>query len=295
MQSNSENSRFEPSSDEATSVQIHLNRIEPGLKQTSVASTISFLFGVCALATLVLVRPSLILSLPAILFGHVAKANLRRANGELVGWGKARIGKLLGYACFVASSLALFYLDDYRLLVRGAMESERTAVVNAHDRFSPGQLGAIEKQLAAGDKTEFGNDENAARLAAAFRSGLRESLNSVLTHRNQRGLGLDTSGVSCYCYIGQSIVFIAAIPELNGYNGAAEEVLQKAAWQSAILAVQETQAENLNSGVEIAVGLMGRGATEVVMLGSPDSRSDGVPAPTRLEGSAHALVLLINR
>ena len=274
--------------------------IEPGLKQTSLAATISFVFGIGALATLVLVRPSMILSVPAIVFGHIAKSRLRSSNGELVGWGKARIGKLLGYFCLVVSASLFFYLAEYRLLLRGALESERTVVVNAGGKFSPGQLGQIERKLAKGDIISFGNNETAGDLASKFRRELRASLNKVLTHRDNKGLGLDTSGISCYCQFSsiddKQVCFIASIPELSGYNGAAENVLKKAAWQSALLAVRgiddaadeenEDAAGNLveepriSSGRNfigsIAVGLMERSKSEVVLLGATDSTNDAV-------------------
>ena len=290
-----------------------LARIEPGLKQTSVAATISFVFGVGAVATLALVRPSIILSVPAILFGHFAKSRLRSSNGELVGWGKARIGKLLGYFCLVVSTLLFFYLAEYRLLFRGALESERTAVVNAEGKFSPGRLGQIERKLAKGDATSFGNNELAGDMADKFRRELRESLNKVLTHRDDKGLGLDTTGISCYCQFSnpesKQICFIAAIPELSGYNGAAENVLKKAAWQSALLAVRllsdvtdeesedpasdlEVEAETKNGGEfagEVAVGLMEGAKCEVVMLGKIDSTNESVSLPETVEDGGDRL------
>ena len=301
-------------------------RIEPGLKQTSLAATISFVFGVGALATLVFVRPAMILSVPAILFGHLAKSSLRSANGELVGWGKARIGKLLGYFCLVVSGLLFFYLSEYRLLFRGALESERTAVVNAVGKFSPGLLGQVEQKLAKGDTTSFGNNETAGDLASAFRRQLRASLNKVLTHRDEKGLGLDTTGISCYCQFSdpeaKQATFIAAIPELSGYNGAAEEVLTKAAWQSALLAMQgldnmgkrineaQAQAEaedaaeelgletgrsgNAKFAAQIAVGLMESSKCEVVMLGAVDPAIEPFPQPQAIENGNDRLTELIS-
>ena len=301
-----------------------ITRIEPGLKQTSLAATISFVFGVGALATLVFVRPAMILAVPAILFGHIAKSSLRSANGELVGWGKARIGKLLGYFCLVVSVLLFFYISEYRLLFRGAMESERTAVVNAVGKFSPGLLGQVEKKLANGDTTSFGNNQTAGDLASAFRRHLRASLNKVLTHRDDKGLGLDTSGISCYCQFSdpaaKQVSFLAAIPELSGYNGAAEEVLKQAAWQSALLAMQvlddtgkrinkaEAEDVELVEGLEfeppnsngarfaarVAVGLMEAAKCEVVILGSLDPASDPFPLPESIENSNDRLVELIS-
>ena len=284
------------------------------MKQTSLAATTSFVFGVGALITLVLVRPSMILSVPAILFGHIAKSRLRSSNGELVGWGKARIGKLLGYFCLVISVMLFTRLADYRLLFRGALESERTAVVNAEAKFSPGRLGEVERKLIEGDTTSFGDDKTAGDLAASFRRNLRESLNKVLTHRDGKGVGLDTTGISCYCQFSNlepnQISFIAAIPELSGFNGAAEDVLKKAAWQSAILATRsmeemtnqdsdnleaEPQNENRDRFAgEVAVGLMEKTRCELVMRGTIGLNNDTFSAPETIDQTSDELAKLIN-
>lgn len=269
------------------------HRIEPGLKQTAVTSTISFVLGVGALLSLVFVYPAMILSLPAILFGHIAKLSLRKANGELVGWGKARIGKLLGYICLAVSIFVFLNMDNYRLLWRGAMNSERTAVAKVGNKFSDGSLGEIEKTLALEETTEFGNNETAEELAAAFRRELRQSLNSVLTHRDNKGLGLDTSGISCYCYLDESIFFIAAVPELGKFNGAAEEVLQKAAWQSAVLASRGNGYEEMDG--ELLVGLMEATRCETVLVGSINSLANGVPAPEKVESGGSEIAKILQQ
>ncbi len=270
------------------------------------------MFGVCALLSLLLVRPAFILSLPAIIFGHCAKANLRRQKGELAGWGKARIGELLGYFCLLASVLSYFHLDGYRLLVRGAMESERTQSVNAHIQFDDGRLGAVEKRLVDGDTTDFGNNEYASSLSANFRRQLRSSLNLVLTRRGEKGLGLETSGISCYCHVLDSVCFIAAIPDLNGYNGAADDVLKKAAWQSAVLAITQTPEtkpqmhgptrdamrvpnNGTRHGQKLAVGLMERSSVQTVLVGWVDLQPDGVKAPQRIENDGSVLVEFVNQ
>ena len=276
---------------EKTSAAEATHRIEPGLKQTAVTSTISFVFGVAALLSLVLVYPAMILSPPAIVFGHIAKFTLRKAKGELVGWGKARIGKLLGYICLAVSILLFLNLDDYRLLWRGAMNSERTAVAKAGDTFSEGALGEIERKLAQEETTNFGNNETAEKLAAAFRRDLRQSLNFVLTHRDNKGLGLDTSGISCYCHVDNKILFIAAVPELSQYNGAAEEVLQKSAWQSAVLASRANGFDDMD--MELLVGFMEATQCETVLIGTLNSQSDGVPAPDKTELGGSEIVEML--
>ncbi len=254
------------------------HRIEPGLKQTAVTSTISFVFGVGALLSLVLVYPAMVFSLPAIAFGHIAKLTLRKANGELVGWGKARIGKLLGYFSLVASVLLFLNLDDYRLLLRGVKNSERTVVAKAGNDFNAGSLGEIERKLANGETRVFGNNEAAEALAAAFRRELRQALNSVLTHRDSKGLGLETSSISCYGHVDGGIFFIAAIPELSQYNGAAEDVLRKSAWQSAVLAVRENDLEGLDINGKLLVGFTESTKCETVLVGTLKSQTNGAPA-----------------
>jgi len=313
LESNTEIPTTQESADAQSAI-----RIEPGLKQTAVTSTLSFVFGIGALLSLVLVYPAMILALPAIGFGHIAKVTLRNAKGELVGWGKARMGKLLGYFCLVVSVVLFLNLEDYRLLLRGAINSERTAVARLSDEFSEGPLGEIERKLAAGATTEFGNNETAEKLAAAFRQDLRQSLNSVLTHRDNKGLGLDTSGISCYCHVDEAIWFIAALPELSQYNGAAEDVMRKSAWQAAVLAIDgnvlgnianegdasegATGGEDANEGGategdanngadnkgnsaerKLSVGLMEAKHCESVLVGTFSSEANGAPAPDRIE------------
>ena len=271
------------------------HRIEPGLKQTAVTSTLSFVFGVGALLTLVLVHPALILSVPAIVFGHVAKFTLRQSNGELVGWGKARIGKILGYFSLVAAVLLFFNIDDYRLLLRGVKNSERTVVAKAGEDFSPGGLGEIERRLAAGQTRVFANSETAEKLAAAFRRELRQALNFVLTHRDEKGLGLDTSGVSCYGHVDGDVFFVAAIPDLSQYNGAAEDVLRKAAWQSAVLALREDSQEDEPLDRKLLVALMESARCETVLVGSLNSQSNGAPAPARVEYEVVQIVDILSK
>ena len=269
-------------------------RIEPGLKQTAVTSTISFVCGVGALLSLVLVHPAMILSLPAILFGHIAKANLKQSNGDLVGWGKARIGKLLGYFCLAVSVWLFFNLESYRLMVRGAMNSERTAVVKAGQDFDDGRLGEIERKLTDGDTRDFGNNEIAGDLAFAFRRELRKALNSVLTHRDNKGLGLDTSGISCYCDVDGGVVFIAAVPELSQYSGAADEVLRKSVWQSAVLAMRESEFQAADGEEQLVIGLMESTRCETVLIGTLSSQFDGVPGPEREENDGSQIAQMLN-
>ncbi len=271
------------------------DRIEPGLKQTAVTATVSFVFGIGALLCLVLVYPAMILSLPAIAFGHIAVVVLRAANGELVGWGKARIGKLLGYACLVFSTVLFLNLDEYRLVWRGVKNSERTTVDVAGDGFSAGGLGAIERELARGETSVLGNNEAAEDLADAFRRKLRQSLNSVLTHRDNKGLGLDTSGISCYCHVNVGVFFIAAVPELNQYNGAAEDVLLRSAWQSALLAVQENSVDGMGWDAKLLVGVMESAQCETVLVGSLNSLSDGVAAPDSVELNGEQIVRMLQQ
>ncbi len=243
--------------------------------------------------SLVLVHPAMILSLPAIAFGHIAKVTLRKANGELVGWGKARIGKLLGYFCLVVSVLLFLKLDDYRLIWRGVKNSERTVVAAAGNDFSAGRLGEIERKLAGGESKVLGNNDPAEELAAAFRRELRQSLNLVLTHRDDKGLGLDTSGISCYCHVDDGVFFIAAIPELSQYNGAAEDVLRKSAWQSAVLALRGNDSDD-SDGVELdgklMVGFMELARCETVLVGTLNTRSNGAPAPESTEHDGSPIV-----
>lgn len=274
------------STDEESLAAGAVERIEPGLKQTAVTSTISFVFGVGALLSLVLVHPAMILSLPAIVFGHIANFSLVKANGELVGWGKARIGKLLGYFCLAVSVLLFLNLDDYRLLWRGVKNSERTVVAKSANDFSAGGLGDIERRLAGGQTKVSGNNETAENLAAEFRRALRQSLNLVLTHRDNKGLGLDTSGITCYCHMDAGVLFMASIPELNQYNGAAEDVLRKSAWQSAVLALRDEGLDGLE-GVdvdgELLVGFMESTKCEIVLVGSLNSQFNGMPVPDSVE------------
>lgn len=270
-------------------------RIEPGLKQTAVTATISFVFGVGALVSLVLVQPAIILSLPAIAFGHIAKSTLRRANGELVGWGKARIGKLLGYLCLAVSLLLFLNLQDYRLLWRGVKNSERTVVNNEGAVFSAGPLGQIEKRLSQGQAREFGNCETADELVSEFRRELRQALNSVLTHRDGKGVGLDTSEIRCYCHVGDGIFFIAAIPELGQYNGAAEDVLRKSAWQSAALALAECDLLGVEGDTQLLVGFMESARCDTVLVGTLNSQSNGAPAYDRLEWDSSRIIELLGQ
>lgn len=279
---------------------------EPGLKQTSVASTISFVFGVGALMTLVLIYPAIIFAGLAICFGHVAKRSLKTSQGELVGWGKARAGKILGYLCLVIALIALVFVGEIRLLVRGAIQSERTGS-GAVDQFSPGALGEIEQQLVAGDRTEFGNTDLAAKMAAVFRRELRQSLNRVLTLQGDRGIGLETSGVSCYSHVDKGVCFMAVIPDLRRYNGAAEVMLQKAAWQAAVIALQSNNVDQ-NQGspravdqdtvhffknTSLMVGLMESKRCQTVLWSSDWSDFRGSPSPESIEDDCSKIAGLI--
>ena len=284
----------EKSTDSDSSATGAAYRLEPGLKQTAVTSTISFVFGVGALLGVVLVYPAMIFSVPAIALGHVAKFTLREANGELVGWGKARIGKLLGYFSLVVSVLLFLNLDDYRLLLRGAKNSERTVIATLGNDFSAGRLGEIEKRLADGDTKVLGNNETAEELAAAFRRELRQVLNSVLTHRDDKGLGLDTSAIGSYCHLDGGVCFIAAITELSQYNGAAEDVLRKAGWQSAVLALRGNLPDGLGLDGKLLVGFMESTQCETVLVGTLNSQSNGAPAPESVEYDGAQIVDAIN-
>lgn len=291
---------------------------EPGLKQTSVASTISFVFGVGSLLTLVLVYPAMILAVLAIVFGHIAKRLLKSSRGELLGWGKARVGTLLGYVCLAAAIVVSFSIDEVRLLVRGAIESERTPQGDGGEWLAVGAWGEIERQLVAGDLTEFGNHEFGEALAAAFRRQLRRALNEVLTREGDRGIGLETSGVSCYCHVSQGVCFVASIPELDRYDAAAVDVLKKAAWQAAVIAVQTTeqgQKVDLRTGDgdfendvqpahrppvaaprnrSLTVGLISGRGCETVMWSSDGSDFNGSPSPETVDQDCSRVIGVIN-
>lgn len=264
---------------------------EHGLKQTSVASTISFVFGLGALATVLLVYPSLVFAVLAILFGKVAKSNLKRSRGQWVGWGKARAGVLLGYVSLAISLMLLVYVSEVRMLVRGAIESERTTAFGAQHRFNRGGLGEIEGQLAAGEVIEFGNTAVGRRLAAEFRRELRKSLNQVLTRRGDRGIGLETSGISCYGHVSDGVCFIAAIPEMDRYDAAADSILKKVAWQSAVVVLGAAEFEPADA--PLAVGLMGSNGCQVVLWSSNWSGFTDVPAPDSVENDCAKIVALM--
>lgn len=266
---------------------------EPELKQTSVAATVSFVFAIGALLTLVLVYPSIILSVMAILCGHIATRILKRSKGQRIGWGKARIGKLLGYFCLTIALVLLMFVGQVRLLVRGALESERTLIVGAGEGFSPGVIGDIERKLAAGDRTDFGNVESAQRLASKFRRELRQMLNQVLTRRDDRDIGLDTSGISACCHVGNGVCFIVSIPELTRFSGAADSLLNQAVWQAAVISLQSIAFESETR--VLAVGLMETQGCQRVLWTSTWDDFHRSPSPQSIDRDRSKLLRVIEQ
>lgn len=230
----------------------------------SALSTSSMVMGLAAVTLLVLVYPAMIAALFAIVLGHIAILVIN-CNGELLGIGRARIGLLLGYGCLLLSAFLFTQLDKGRLLIRGVMASDLSAIQKTSNQYSDGILGKHERLVVENPDSAAGSNETAQELAKAFRKRLKGALKDVLELEDQKGLSWNASRLQCHCFIGRGVVLMVREPGLVGFNDAALGVLSRACWRIAAEITRDSG--SFDAGFPIGICVMGKYGSQTFITG----------------------------
>lgn len=231
----------------------------------SAFSTFSMVMGLAAVILLVLVYPAMIAAIVAIAFGHIAIVMIN-SNGELLGIGRARIGLLLGYVCLLLSAFLFSQIDKGRLLIRGVMASDRSAIEKTSNEYSDGVLGKYERLVVANPDPAAGGNELAQELAKTFRRRLKSALAGVLELEDQKGLSWDASHLQCHCFIGCGVVLMVREPGLVGFNDAALGTLNRACWRIAAEVTRDSG--KFGAGFPIGICVMGKYGSQTFINGT---------------------------
>jgi len=253
-------------------------------------STFSMVMGLASCLLLVLVVPAFATALLAIIFGHISAAHVRANKVELLGLGRSRIGLMLGYLCLAVALFLFPQMDRGRLLVRGMLASDRSAVVEDVAQFSDGILGDYEREVYGSREPSDGDGPVAADMAKGFARELKSQLQDLLELEDGKGLSWNSSGLRCHCYVNSGVVFIVRERDLAGFNDAALEVLAYAAWQVAADTVRSS--EEFEADFPVAICVMGKRRCQTFVMGKAVNVDETLEKPSYVgPDSAEVLAL----
>ena len=84
-------------------------------RKTSKPSQVSMLFGIASLCS-AFFQPLALLSIPAVVFGHIGLSEIKRSQGQLQGKSMAMVGLVAGYFLIIGTAALL------TLFATGAIE-----------------------------------------------------------------------------------------------------------------------------------------------------------------------------
>jgi hypothetical protein len=202
----------------------------------------------------------------AIVTGHIAHYRIRRSAGRLTGRGLSLAGLILGYGSLLLTA-GFFGLGAYW---SGEFGNDPVADVPRQ----PGDLALleVERQIVSDDEGyALGNSNEARERALVFADRMKELDESFFTQTDAT-LKLSGGKYVTWCELRDGrCAFVVHVPEYRRFDDEAKDVLAQLAWMTA----QETAAESLEPGEELAVGLKGVLLYGAVMIGRYDPDYDG--------------------
>ncbi len=209
---------------------------------------------------------SLLTAPVAIVTGHIAHYRIRRSAGRLTGKGLSIAGLALGYASLLLTA---------GLFAFGAYWSGKFGDAPAADiPRKPGEseLLTVERRIVSDDEGyALGNSDEARELARAFADRMKV-LDETFFTQTDANIKLSGGNYVTWCERRDGhCAFIVHVPEYRRFDEEAKDVLAQLAWMTA----QETAAESLEPGEELAVGLKGVLLYGAVMVGEFDPEYDG--------------------
>ncbi len=229
--------------------------------QISGLATISLILGVLSLPLLCFCGLSAVSSLGAIVTGHWALANIRRAAGTLQGRTQAIVGLILGYVMMVVTIGVFAFIKP---AVQDALNREQQQAA-ARRPTADNRLREAEMRVLTGstEDTATGNSPIAKTLAKDYAEALTTMRRNLFT-KAQDGFSLTQGNFVVHCELApQSCAFIVHVPSYRKFTDEAKEQLEDLAWQLG----EEVAASKLTKGDRLAVGLRGTAIYGAVMIG----------------------------
>lgn len=232
----------------------------------SALSIISLLAGIVSPFLVCACYLSLLTSPVAIVTGHIAHYRIRHSGGRLTGKGLSLAGLILGYTGLLMTA-GLFAFGAYWT---GKFGNEPAAEIPRE----PGELALleVERQIVSDDEGyALGNSDEARDLARRFADRMKE-LDETLFTQTDATIKLSGGQYVTWCERRAGrCAFIVHVPEYRRFDDEAKDVLAQLAWMTA----QETAADSLEPGEELAVGLKGVLLYGAVIVGEYDPGYDG--------------------
>lgn len=224
----------------------------PNPSRISKLAVVSLVAAIVSPAGACLCIPALLLSLSAVVGGHVAIVRINRSQRTLTGLGAAIAALVLGYPMLL---LCLALAPSF---VTGLIEGMNEATENS--AASDPLAEAERKILTAGDGAAHGNSPEAIELAQQYSTALKALREAAFTKRDKPGLSLSRGEFVVYCQLSPGkCAFLVHVPDYRNFDADAKDTLADLAWITA----QHTVADTLQPGDSLGVGLKG-----VVLYGS---------------------------
>jgi hypothetical protein len=220
---------------------------------TSSLAVVSMIMGLLSPATACVFFTSLLTAPAAIVMGHLARGQIRRSNGALIGGGMANIGLIAGYLTLPLTVLWMLFV------FRDSDSQQELATVPGAAQFE-----LAEKKIDSDrDGVGLGNTREARSLAESYSASM-DALHKATFKRKGADLELKGDYVT-WCELQEGrCAFLVHVPEYRKFTADAKKSLAELAWQAAQSAVQDT----LDPGDELAVGLKGDILWGDIMVGS---------------------------
>jgi len=230
----------------------------------SLAALFSLLSAVFAPLLSCLCIPTIVLSLTAVVLGHIGLAQTSRSYDRRSGKGLAIGGLVLGYLLLLVSGLCA--IPFFAGLGSGG--SAPAAATNPAKQ----RMDAAERKIIGdSDGTAHGNSDEAIRLAIQFATTMK-TLREELFEADRKGaISLTGGNFVTYCELRPGkCAFLVHVPAYRKFTDDAKESLAELAWMTA----QRTVADKLQDGDDLGVGLKGTLLYGSVMVGDVSAGDD---------------------
>lgn len=237
---------------------------------TSRLALASLILGLLSPILLCICGLSAVSSLGAIVTGHLALLNIKRAGGTGDGKIQAIIGLVAGYLMMIASIGLWSQLGP---AVYRAWNKDAQAAANRpktrDDRLRDAEMRVL---TVSTEGTATGNTAVARSLAAAYAEAL-DAMRKEMFTKQREGVSLTQGRFVVHCEAqAKSCAFIVHVPSYRNFTNDAKQELEKRAWELA----EEVAAPKFGKGDRLAVGLRGTALYGAVLIGEFGGAENGI-------------------
>lgn len=229
---------------------------------TSRLALVSLILGLLSPILLCVCGLSAVSSLAAIVTGHMALLNIKRAGGPRDARIQAIFGLGLGYLMMVATIGLWAQLGPavYRAWKKEEEQASAPRAKTADDRLRDAEIRVL---TVSTEGSATGNTAEAKRLAGEYAEALG-SMRKELFTKQREGVSLTQGKFVVHCEAQPtSCAFIVHVPSYRNFTDDAKQELEKRGWELA----DEVAASKFSKGDRLAVGLRGTALYGAVLVG----------------------------